>query len=117
MKAALVLGTVGALIALAFVFFPEKKIQITEFSWTIQGKTAPFSFHASNSSSEPHILVVVLLAENSISGEDGVKLQPIGRSRIEIELGPREEKTVKGVLQLTMVGTSATALSFYPEIK
>ncbi len=116
-KAAIVLAAVGIAAAIAALVSRERKVMISDFSWGVSGKTAPYSFTIENRTDEKLTVVVVLEAHRLIQGRDGNKLHPLGLAKAEISLGGRETKKEEGKIKLIDFGNSETRVSFYASIK
>lgn len=116
-KATLALAIVGIVIGMVALGSRKKKAEITDFSWTVIEKTAPYSFHAVNRTEDQLTVVVALVAENVSESRYGTKLHPLGQAKVEVRLGPLEDKKVDGVIQLIGLGSSATVVSFYADLK
>ncbi len=116
-KAAIFLAAVVVIAALV-VFLPrEQKAVISDFSWSVSGKTAPYSFSIANQTDEKLAVVVVLEAQRVSEGRDGTKLHPFGLARVEFSLAARETKKTEGVIELLDFGSSATRVSYRASLK
>ena len=116
-KAAIFLTVVGIVGALAFFLPRERKVIISDFSWSISGKTAPYSCSVANQTEEKLAVIVVLEAHRVTEGKDGTKLHPFGLAKIEVSLAGRETKKVEGVIELLDFGSSATTVSYHAALK
>lgn len=95
----------------------DQKVVISDFTWSVSGKTAPYSFSLVNKTDESIAVVVVLEAHNVSEGRDGTKLHPFGFARIEVNMAGSESRKIDGVIQLLDVGTSATTVSYHASLK
>ncbi|HUG09998.1 MAG TPA: hypothetical protein VMM36_03245 [Opitutaceae bacterium] len=111
------LVTVCAALALVFTFQAERRAVVSEFKWTIDGSTSPYSFRIKNYTDEALAVFVTIVAEEITQGDDGVKLLPRGRQVEDIHLAPREDREVIGVVTLTRFGTSGTVLTLSSQLK
>lgn len=116
-KPAIFLAAVGIAVALAIVFSGEKKVIISDFAWSVSGKTAPYSFSVTNQTDDNLAVVVVLEAHRVTEGKDGTKLHPFGLARIEVNLTGRETKKAEGVIELLDFGSSVTKVSYHASLK
>jgi len=112
---ALVVGLVVCLAALALR--EKKKAVISDFSWSVVGKTAPFAFHIANRTNEPLTVVVRLEAQNVRESKIGTQLGMLGNAVVEVRLASQEEKKIEGVIDLISFGNSNTVVSFSAAIK
>jgi hypothetical protein len=116
-KAVILLAAVG-IAAAVIAFLPrEKKVIISDFSWSVSGKTAPYSFSLANQTDEKLQVIVLLEAHRVTEGKDGTKLHPFGLARTEISLTARETKKAAGVIELLDFGSSATKVSYHASLK
>jgi hypothetical protein len=95
----------------------DDRISFTDFKWSLNGKTAPISFHVKNRTNTPMDIVVVATAEVISNDDVGTKPRPVGHLKVEVALAPREAKKVERVIQLTEFGNSATVVSHYVAIR
>jgi hypothetical protein len=116
-KAAILLATVGIAAAIVASLPREKKVVIGDFSWSVSGKTAPYSFNVANQTDETLAVIVVLEAHRVTEGKDGTKLHPFGFAKVEISLAGRESKKTEGVIELLDFGSSATKVSYHASLK
>ncbi len=119
MKKAAILLLAAVAIATAIVaFLPrDRKVIISDFSWSMSGKTVLYSFSVSNQTDEKLTVVVVLEAHRIIQGRDGNKLHPLGSARAEVSLMGRETKKEDGKIELLDFGNSETRVSYHASIK
>ncbi len=116
-KAAIFLAAVG-IAAVIVAFLPrEKKVIISDFSWSVSGKTAPYSFTVANQTDEMLAVIVVLEAHWVTEGKDGTKLHPFGLAKVEVSLAGRESKKTEGAIELLDFGSSATKVSYHASLK
>ncbi|HOF09167.1 MAG TPA: hypothetical protein PLV33_04130 [Opitutaceae bacterium] len=99
----------------ALVSRGKENALIDGFTWSVTGKTAPYSFHIANRTNEALTAVVRLEATNSRESKEGTRLRQLGMACVRIRLAPGEEKTVGGIIELAWAGTSGTAVSYYLE--
>jgi len=112
--AAVLLGVVLAFYGLS----PRRpKVEFADYSWSVQGQQAPYSFCVINPTDKSVTAVVMLVAETAFEGKDGVTFQELGRARHEVPLQPGERKRIDGVIQLSRSGTTKTAVSQYLSLK
>jgi hypothetical protein len=111
-RTATILVAIGIVVALGIFASRDKKVIIRDFSWSISGKTAPYSFSISNKTKEEVHVVVTLDAENVSEGHEGTKLHPLGLSRVDVSLAGHETKKIEGTLDLLRSGSSATTVSY-----
>jgi len=116
-KAVVSLAVVGIVASLVVFLLRERKVIISDFSWSVSGKTAPYSFSIANLTDEKVAVVVVLEAQRVSEGRDGTKLHPFGLAKIEIILAPRERKETEGAIELLDFGNSATTVSYHASLK
>jgi hypothetical protein len=117
-KTAIALSAAVGIAAAIVAFLPrERKVIISDFSWSVSGKTAPYSFSVSNQTDEKLTVVVVLEAHRIIQGRDGNKLHPLGLAKAEVSLMGRETKKEDGELELLDFGNSETRVSYHASIK
>jgi hypothetical protein len=119
MKLIVLIGLVIVCVAAALMVFrkPDERIQFTDFSWSLSGKTAPFEFRITNRVENEITVIVVLEADEVAEGHQGTKLRSIGLKKLELKLAPGQEKKVSGLIELLQAGDSATRVSYTLAIK
>ena len=117
-KVILAVLVVGLIVCLAAVALREKKkAEITDFSWSVVGKTAPYTFRIANQTNEPLTVVVFVEAQNTRESRGGTVLSSLGSATVEVVLASQEEKKIAGVIDLISFGSSNTVVSFSAAIK
>ncbi len=116
-KAAIFFVGFGIVVALATFLPRERKIVISDFSWSVSGKTAAYSFSIANQTEEKLSVVVVVEAQRVSEGKDGAKLHPFGLTTVELSLAAREARKTEGMIELLDFGSSATRVSYHASLK
>lgn len=113
--------TVVVVLGMVLVFFGlnarRPKIEFADYSWSMQGQQAPYSFCVTNPTGKSATAVVLLIAETAFEGKEGVTFQELGRAKHEISLQPGERKRIDGAIQLSRLGTTTTAVSQFLSVK
>ena len=96
---------------------PPREALVSDFKWSVDGQTAPFSFVTMDHTKREIEVVVLIVAQDASEGRDGVHLKTVGHQVLNIRVRPNKSHRQSGVLQLTHMATSATIISISADLR